>query len=155
MTIALRFAILGLLLLGTLTPLGCSAPQPTLTQAQITAIETREVEASLAETFNAASSALFDAGYTIAMSDRAGGLLTGRKAKDRTSERMWISPYITDTEFIVSIQMRESGARRTTTRVKTAVNGESRVDKEAIDAIWVLMQRQVMMSESPSVEPNG
>ena len=52
---------------------------PKYTQSQITAIETRMIEASLGETFIAASGALFYAGYTIAMSDREGGLITGTK----------------------------------------------------------------------------
>lgn len=125
---------------------GCSS-SPTLTQAQLTAIETREVDATLGDTFTAASSALFDAGYTISMSDRQGGLLTGTKAKDNSSARFWISPAIRDTQFAISIQMRESGYRRTSVRIKTSMNGEPKVDEEAIDEIWVLMQRQVLMSE--------
>jgi hypothetical protein len=129
---------------------GCAAPQPTYTQAQITAIETREVDATLADTYNAASSALFDAGYTIAMSDRMGGLITGRRGEDKSNERAWVSPYIRDTEFVVSILMRETGPRRTTARIKTAVNGEQRIDEAAIDEIWVLMQRQVLMTEPPA-----
>ena len=134
---------------------GCASSGPKLTQAQITALETREIDASLSETFNAASSALFDAGYTISMSDREGGILTGTKSKDRSSERFWVSPYIRDTEFVVSIQMRESSSRRTTARVKTSVNGEPRVDKAAIDQLWVLMQRQVLMHEPPQMDASA
>ena len=37
--------------------------------------------------FNAVSNALFDAGYTIKMSDRQAGLITGEKAKDMSSAR--------------------------------------------------------------------
>jgi hypothetical protein len=126
--------------------LGC-ASQPRMTQAQLNALESREVDAGLGATFNAASGALFDAGYTISMSDQEGGLLTGTRAKDRSSERFWVDSNIRDTQFAISIQMRETSASRTSVRIKTSINGESKVDKAAIDQIWVLMQRQVLMRE--------
>lgn len=138
-------AILSLMLAGFLG--GCAASAPRYSQAQLNAIESREVEASLDETFSAASNALFDAGYTIAMSDRQGGLLTGTKGKDNTAARIWVSPYIQDTHFTVSVQMRQQAPKLTVTRVKTSVNGEPYVKKEAIDQFWVLMQRQVLMKE--------
>ena len=62
------------------------------TQAQLNAFETREVGADLDETFRAASNALFDAGYTISMSDREGGVLTGTRAIDRSKARFWRLP---------------------------------------------------------------
>jgi hypothetical protein len=127
---------------------GCIASsQLHLSQAQLNAIETREVDASMNETYNAASGALFDAGYTIAMSDRQGGLLTGTKAHDRSADRFWVSPYIEDTKFAVSIQIRETGPKFCTIRIKTSINGEPKVDKKAIDELWLLMQRQVLMKE--------
>lgn len=125
---------------------GCAAPAPQYSQAQLNAIETREVDASMNETFSAASNALFDAGYTIAMSDRQGGLITGSKAKDNSSARIF-NRDIRDTQFVMSMQIRETAPNRSAVRVKTSVNGEPRVDKKAIDQIWSLMQRQVLMKE--------
>ena len=136
---------------------GCSSGglnPANMTQAQLNAIETREIEAGIDETFIAASGALFDAGYTIAMSDKNAGLLTGKKGQDNTASRIWVSPYIRDTEFTLSVQLRSLAPNRTAARVKTAVNGEPRIKKEAIDAFWVLMQRQVLMKEPPP-EPAG
>lgn len=124
---------------------GC-AVQPRYTQAQLNAIETREVDASFDETYKAAASALFDAGYIIAMSDRPAGLVTGQKKNSRAAQRFWISPYIEDVQYQLSIQVIEIEPQRCTVRVKTAVNGESRVQKKAIDQIWLLMQRQVLMN---------
>jgi RNA polymerase-binding transcription factor DksA len=136
----------------TLLAIGCVSTQQ-FTQAQLNAIETREVEASMNETYNAASGAMFDAGYTIAMSDRQGGLLTGTKAVDRSAERYWISHYIEDTKFTVSIQVRETTPKNCTVRVKTSINGAPKVDKKAIDELWILMQRQVLMKEPLLEEP--
>lgn len=142
-------AAVGLLLGWSVVLGGCgtSSNLHKYSQAQLNAIETRTVEASMHETFQAASNALFDAGYTIAMSDREGGIITGQRGKDNTAARVWVSPLISDTRFVISIQLREQAARQTDVRVKTSINGEPYVDEEAIDQIWTLMQRQVLMKE--------
>ncbi len=41
--------------------------------------------------------------------------------------------------------IREAGSDRCSVRIKTSVNGVQKVNKRAIDQIWVLMQRQVLM----------
>jgi hypothetical protein len=115
-----------------------------LTQSQVNAIETRVVEASMDETFTAASHALFDAGYQIAMSDRTGGLLTGTKIVKAGAFQI---PAVL--RYALSIQIRKTRSRNCEARIHTTVNGEARVDKEAIDQIWVLMQRQVLMKGPP------
>ncbi len=140
--------IVGLVIL----PLTTCTATPRLTQAQLTAIETREVDASLDETFSAAASALFDAGYTIAMSDRQGGLLTGTRAVDQSAARFWISSQIQDVKLAISIHIQELGPSRCSARIKTSVNGVPKVDKRAIDQIWTLMQRQVLMKAPLPVE---
>lgn len=123
-------------------------------QAQLNSIETRVVEAGLKETFDAAMNALFDAGYVIAVSDRDGGIITGSRAVDQTTARVLLSSAIRDTQYVMSIQVRETKAgRQCAVRVKLAVNGEARVHKETIDELWVLMQRQVLMKEPPKIEP--
>src|SRR5688572_26690245 len=143
---------LSLTLLGVLLAMtGCSFGTK-MTQAQMNALETREVDANFGATFNAASNALFDAGYTISMSDREGGLLSGTKADNKRAERFWLNNQsIEDDHFAVSVQIREAGENRCSVRVKTSVNGEPVVNKQAIDQLWVLMQRQVLMKEPSAV----
>ncbi len=119
---------------------------PHLSQAQLNALETREVDADFVATFNAASGAMFDAGYIVTMSDRQAGLLTGTKSIDRSRQRRWGNPQAEDTDFAISIMIRETSPRRSSVRVKTSINGQSRVNKKAIDQVWVLMQRQVLMT---------
>ncbi len=53
----------------------------------------------------------------------------------------------------LSIQVRGSGPDESKVRIKMAVNGRATVDKQVIDEIWVLMQRQVLMSEPTSLPP--
>ncbi len=137
-----------LICLTLLATAGCSMfAKPRLSQAAMNAIETREVDADFNETFNAASGALFDAGYIISMSDRQGGLISGTKSTDRSRQRrIFKSDKIEDTHFAISVLVREMDPDRCTVRVKTSVNGAPRVDKKAIDEVWVLMQRQVLMT---------
>ncbi len=139
-TIAL-FSIAGLMLTT------CAAPQH-YTQAQLNALETRIVEADFTDSFNAASGALFDDGYIITMSDREGGLITGHQTKQPTAWEQFWGPY-PYAVLEMSIQVRESTPQRCLVRVKTATNGATRVDQEAIQRIWVLMQRQVLMTDAP------
>ena len=136
-------AVVSLLLLA-----GC-ASQPVYTQAQLNAIETRSVEADFDETFDAASGALFDAGYIIAMSDREGGLITGTQTMHDTGwAAFWgTAPYYRS--LAMSIQIRTERSNRSLVRIKTQINGQTRIDQTAIEKIWVLMQRQVMMSATP------
>lgn len=125
---------------------GCRS-EPRYSQAQLNALETREIDAPLAETFTAASNAMFDAGYTIAMSDRAGGLLTGTKRHDRKRDEMFVKKSNRWVDYTLSVQVRRLEPKVSAVRVKTAINGEPRVDLAAIDEFWVLMQRQVLMHE--------
>ena len=129
-----------------LANLGGCTTTPQFTQAQLNAIETRVVEADFDATFDAASGALFDAGYIVAMSDRPGGLLTGTQVTEATGwEAFWNG---SDPRFLaISVQVRRTAPQRSLVRIKTQVNGRVRVDQAAIDQIWILMQRQVLMSE--------
>ena len=124
---------------------GCVLFTPPLGQAQLNAIETRDVDAGFDETFSAATGALFDAGYIISMSDREGGLLTGTRSIDRSRQRRLLDSKIEDTHFAVSVMIREAGSDRCSVRIKTSVNGVQKVNNRAIDQFWVLMQRQVLM----------
>lgn len=124
---------------------GCSTP-PRYSQAQLNAIETRIVDAPFDEAFNAASGALFDAGYIIVMSDREGGLLTASQRKLPSGWDFWFGSAYGQV-LTVSVHVREIDGERCQVRLKTAADGASTVNKEHVDEIWVLMQRQVLMSE--------
>ena len=126
--------------------IGC-AGQPKYTQAQLNALETREIDADTDAAFTAASHALFDSGYTITMSDRMGGLLTGSKRHDNKRDRLFVKRSERWTEFSLSVQVRGVNPALSAVRVKTATNGEPRVDTRAIDEFWILMQRQVLINQ--------
>ncbi|MCH7547768.1 MAG: hypothetical protein IID30_15325, partial [Planctomycetes bacterium] len=121
-------------------------------QAQLTALTTREVEATFNETYRAATEALFDSGYTIDESDREGSIITGIKGKDQTAARFWISTMIRDTQYRISVLLREITANRTSVRLSCSRNAEPYIVEKDIDQFWKLMQRQVIMKAPPPVE---
>lgn len=53
----------------------------------------------------------------------------------------------------MSLMVRRASPDRSSVRIKTSVNGQPRVDKEAIDQVWLLMQRQVLMSAPLATAP--
>ena len=114
-------------------------------QAELTALTTRTVVANFDDTYHAALDALFDEGYTIEESDKAGGVITGLLRDDRSYERAWINPDLEDIEFRLSILIRARSEHRTTVRLNSSVNGERKIDERAIDAFWNLMRRQVLL----------
>jgi hypothetical protein len=133
---------------------GC-ATQPKYSQAQLNAIEVRIVEASFDDTYTAAANALFDAGYIIGMSDKDAGLITGGQTRMLGFWEAMAAdaPY---QSLVMSIQIVEESENRCRVRVKTQISGITVVNREAVDAIWVLMQRQVLMSTPATLEtPDG
>lgn len=129
---------------------GCRKEQR-YSQAQLNQIEVRVVDAGIDDAFDAASGALFDAGYLIVMSDKDAGLITGRMTKDLTQEMgFWEAVFTTDYPIqsrTMSVQVLEVSEDESRVRVKLAVNGYTTVDESVVNEIWVLMQRQVMMHE--------
>ena len=103
-------------------------------------------------TYRAAIDAIFDLGFTVSNSDRIGGIVTAVRKVDRTEERIWLYPYINDTEYSVSVLFREVDAARTTVRVSLSVNGEAQVDEKWVGEFWRLMKRQVLMKEPVAEE---
>jgi hypothetical protein len=131
---------------------GTSSNMSKYTQAQITALTTRTVDASYDDTFRAATDALFDGGYTVSQSDHAGGTVSGYKRDDKSAERFWINPYIQDTDFRMSVLVRDRSPVETSVRISMAVNGEPYINEEAVDNFWQLMRRQVLIQAPPPVD---
>ena len=143
----MRFSFL---VLASLLALPACAPKSNLhrfSQAQLSAITMREVDAELTAAYRAAVDAVFDLGFTISSSDSEGGVLTASRKIDRTAERIWVYPYINDTEYAVSVLFREIDGSRTSIRVSLSINGEAQVDEKWISEFWRLMRRQVLMNE--------
>lgn len=49
----------------------------------------------------------------------------------------------------MTVLVKEAGAKETAVRIKSAWNKEESFQKKAIDQVWVYIQRQVMMEDTP------
>ena len=124
-------------------------------QAQLKALETRTLDAPFDAVYAAATEALFDLGYQVAHSDKTSGVVVGQKTK---TESEWIkgpSGYFSRekrTMLSLTLLIKPMGAKTTDVRIKTAVDGASRLDKGAINEVWLYIDRQILM-EAPSPVP--
>ena len=149
------------IIIGTLAVcafIGCGSAASNLrkySQSQLTAITTRQVDATYDETFMAAVDSLFDDGYTIAESDKEAGIITGFLNDDRSAERAWISRAIADKTFRISILIRKRGPKLTSVRLSSSINGEPYIDEDAINEFWNQMKRQVLIQEPAPVLPGS
>lgn len=129
---------------------GCitwATPQP-MTQAEVKALETRFVDAPLAKVYDAAIEALFDLGYTVTHSDKSSGLVVGERQKEKVwtvfENGVWQTREGFDS-FQITLLIQPETKKQTKVRIKTAINKEQRMNKRAIDEVWVYIERQVLM----------
>jgi len=129
-------------------------------QAALKALETREVDASFEMVYAAAVEGLFDLGYTIAHSDKGSGVIVGEKRVEKSgagwmrfndSANKVVRP---ESDYYNTLQLtlliRSIDESVTKIRIKTAVNKEPKLDKEAIDEVWLYIERQVLMEGEPA-----
>lgn len=121
-------------------------------QAQLKALETRTLDAPFDAVYAAATEALFDLGYQVTHSDKASGVVVGQKTK---TESEWVkgpAGYFSrekKTVLSLTLLIKPMGAKTTDVRIKTAVDGAARLDKSAINEVWVYIDRQTLMEAPP------
>lgn len=134
---------------------GCAFGEKNMGQAQLKAFETRPLDASFEEVYSAAVEAMFDLGYTVSHSDKDSGIVVGEKRKKKPGAWLWgdipegkhVEDYY---DFVqLTLLVKKDGPKESKVRIKTAVNKEIRLDKESVDEVWIYIQRQMMMEETP------
>ena len=126
-------------------------------QAAIKNFETRSINASQDVVFTAATEALFDLGYIITHSDNDSGIIVGEMQDQRNDDRAVMTilfgyaagasvrPRVYNCTLLVKPMEEDC----TNVRIKTSVDGEPKLDKRAIDQIWLYIDRQVLMETPP------
>lgn len=137
------------------------ASTTTMTQTQLDALESRELEAPADRAFDAASHALVEAGYSIQLTDRDAGVLTGSKQHEpgiaprvgvaiasvvltMGHGMLWLPP----TEHGVCVQVLPLSGSRSGVRVCVYRDDVAISDPAVVDQVWTLMQRRAL---GPSV----
>lgn len=153
----LRYTILVLSLMAFSAVFGCSWLENTnpTGQAAKKAFETRVVDAPYDAVYSAAVESMFDLGYTVGHSDKTTGIVVGEKNQKRyvntsgmTEEEKRRAENEYDT-LQLTILVKKMEKKQTDVRIKSSLNKMESFQKNAIDQVWVYIQRQVMMEEVP------
>jgi len=142
---------------------GCSQ----MTQAEIKALETRELDLPYDEAYRAASNGLFSLGFTIDHSDKESGIITGTRHDPRTGLKITnailfgvIGLAATSSQNeAVSFMVTSLEASLTQLRMKVVVNGKAVLDRKLMTKIWQQIEREAMLDakppdSAPSSQPN-
>lgn len=132
---------------------GCSQ----MTQSEIKALETRELDLPYDEAYRAASNGLFSLGFTIGHSDKESGIISGTRNDPRTGLK------ITNTILFGVIGLAATSSRNeavsfmvtalepalTQLRIKVVVNGKAVLDRKLMTKIWQQIEREAMLDAKP------
>ncbi len=128
-------------------------------QAEIKNFETRSVDAKFEDVYAAATEALFDLGYQIKHSEKASGLIVGEQHYNY-SESVYLGKGIWDRRdkqrvYEITLLIKPEKKKSTNVRIKTSVDGQPKLNKDAIDKVWVYIDRQVLMESPPTPSKTG
>jgi len=125
---------------------GCA----TLSQADIKARETRELDLPFDEAYSAALNAMFSMGLSIQHTDKASGVITGQSGDhvQRASVgAIWRPLYPVKK---VTLMLSALEPRVTQLRMKMLINEEPQHDRTLMTKIWQQIEREAMLESRPS-----
>lgn len=129
-----------------------------LTQSEIKALETREMDCSFDEAYKAASHGLFSLGFTISHSDKESGILTGTRHDPNTGAKVANTILFGVLGLALTKERNEAltfmltplEPNLTQLRMKVIVNGKAVVDRKFMTAVWQQIEREAMLESRPS-----
>lgn len=133
---------------------GCVQP----TQAEIKALETREMDCSFDEAYSAAANGLFSLGFAVSHSDKTSGILTGTRVDPNTGNKIAAALAlgvvgalaVGDRNEAVTFMLSPLEEKLTQLRMKVIVNGQSVFDRTLMTKIWQQIEREAMLESRPS-----
>ncbi|MFH1748208.1 MAG: hypothetical protein ABIG44_14330 [Planctomycetota bacterium] len=132
---------------------GCSQ----MTQAEIKALETRELDLPYDEAYKAAANGLFSLGFTISHSDKESGVISGKRNKKVGSLSVTFLLFLPlptvgqgSHEEGVTFMLTELDPMLTQLRMKVVINGKPVADRKFMTNIWQQIEREAMLESRPS-----
>lgn len=149
-----KVLIISIALPVTILSFGCAS----MTQAEIKALETREMDLPYDEAYQAAMNGLFSLGFTIEHSDKASGIMTGKRSDPQTGAKIGAAVAfgvlgllaVGDHNEAVTFKLAALEPRLTQLRMKLIVNGKPIVDRTTMTKIWQQIEREAMLESRPS-----
>lgn len=129
-----------------------------LTQSEIKALGTREMDCPFDEAYKAASNGLFSLGFTISHSDKESGILTGTRHDPNTGAKVANTVLFgvlglaltKDRNEAVTFMLTPLEPNLTQLRMQIIINGKVVVDRTFMTAIWQQIEREAMLESRPS-----
>ena len=136
---------------------GCSQ----MTQTEIKMLETRELDLPYDEAYTAASNGLFALGYTIDHSDKASGILTGKKHDPNVGGKLAGAVLLGvvgvlaagENDEAVTFMLTRVKPNVTQLRMKVLYNGKPSTDRNLMTRIWQQIEREAMLDARPPGRP--
>ena len=126
--------IIGLIVLILL--IGCQTTPNNPGQMVTRAIETRYIDSNFEIAYTSAAHAFFALGFTIHHSEKDSGIIEGDNVNPNIdAKRGQMGP----------------NDKRTKMRIQMVINGKAQVDPKVVDAIWIVTQREAMMTSGIDV----
>lgn len=141
---------------------GCAGGSGGLGPGQLAtkSIETRYIDADFNTAYRAATHAFFALGFTISHSDKAGGIIVGKKEKTDQGAAFLaglafgvfaLMGDYTDVTTITLFLEEGKDDKRTTLRIQMVVEEEAKIDPAVIDPIWIIAQREAMLIKGVNI----
>ena len=138
-------------------PLAVGSGCTQLSQAEIKALETRELDLPFDEAYQAAANGLFSLGFAIDHSDKDSGVLSSSrssKVAKLSVTFLLILPLPTISEGThdeaITFMLTEADPQTTQLRMKVIRNGKPVVDRKLMTQIWQQIEREAMLESRPS-----
>jgi hypothetical protein len=124
-------------------------------------METRDMRISYDAAYKAATNAFFAIGYTIKHLDKASGIIVGSKSDSGAGKKVALILLFgipgalidTKTNYDVTVMLSQKDKDFTTIRIGTSVNGQPVLNREIIDSIWTVVEREAMIDEPVMAKP--
>jgi hypothetical protein len=123
---------------------GCSQ----MTQSEIRALETREIDAPYDKVYDASLNAMFSMGLNICHTDKASGIMAGQNGDhiQRASAGLLWRPLFPVKKVTLMVAPKGSGS--TSIRMKILVNEKPQVDPKLMTEIWQRIEKEAMLTEA-------
>jgi len=155
--------IKSIFLLFLLGLIGCASAPTASPPGQLATrdMETRDMRMSYDAAYKAASNAFFAIGYSIKHSDKASGIIVGAKSDPGTGKKValvllfGLPGALIDTKnnYEVTVMLTQKDKDFTTIRIGTSLNGQPVLNREIIDSIWTVVEREAMIDEPVMAKP--
>jgi hypothetical protein len=156
--------IIGLMVLILL--IGCQTTPNNPGQMVTRAIETRYIDSNFEIAYTSAVHTFFALGFTIHHSEKDSGIIEGDNVNPNIDAKrgqmaLGMVPYLgvfamfADTSAIkkeITLLLQKGpNDKRTKMRIQMVINGKAQIDPKVVDAIWIVTQREAMMTSGIDV----